>query len=279
MLDERQHFARLLEALEQHLDALIVVGGWATRLYRLHDDVSQVDFSPLTTADADFVLPEALSTAGIDINDALSNAGFEERMWGDETPPVTHYVASDGGFEIEFITHKKGGLETRAGRNVTASIGGVTAQRLGNVRILELEPWSVTVRPEHGFPVRSQGISVKIPNPTSFIAQKLLAIKRRGRKQPKDVLYIHDTLHLFRDELSSLNAIWTRISPFLGDSITSKISSRWAYVTSTPRALQLAARIAVDSGRPAPPSPDDIREVCAYGISQIFDKDEPHRGP
>jgi hypothetical protein len=51
---------------------------------------------------------------------------------------------------------------------------------------------------------------VRIPNPVSFIAQKLLIQQdRRPEKRPQDLLYIHDTLELFAHRLPELGVLWT----------------------------------------------------------------------
>jgi len=131
MSDDTVRFASLLQALEPHLGSLVIAGGWATRLYRLHDRVMAVSFDALLTDDADIALPENMAEDSPSIHDSLISAGFEEVMGGKSSPPVTHYVTPEGDFEVEFITHQRGGPESRAGQNVTALVGGVTAQRLG----------------------------------------------------------------------------------------------------------------------------------------------------
>jgi hypothetical protein len=40
-------FARLIEALHPWLNQIVVIGGWAYRLYRLHPLAQQLEYDPL----------------------------------------------------------------------------------------------------------------------------------------------------------------------------------------------------------------------------------------
>jgi hypothetical protein len=53
-------FSRLITALDPWLDRVVIVGGWAHRLYHLHPSAQTLDFAPLTTLDADVALPPTL---------------------------------------------------------------------------------------------------------------------------------------------------------------------------------------------------------------------------
>ena len=55
-------FGRLLAALEPWLDQIVIVGGWAHRLYRQHPEAHALDYPPLSTLDADVALSAALMT-------------------------------------------------------------------------------------------------------------------------------------------------------------------------------------------------------------------------
>ncbi len=54
-------FARLVEAIEPWLPQVVLIGGWAHRLYRLHPRAQKLEFAPLVTLDADIALPPELS--------------------------------------------------------------------------------------------------------------------------------------------------------------------------------------------------------------------------
>ena len=46
-------FARLVVAIEPWLEEVVIIGGWAHQLYRLHPSAQALDYVPLTTLDAD----------------------------------------------------------------------------------------------------------------------------------------------------------------------------------------------------------------------------------
>jgi hypothetical protein len=87
-------------------------------------------------------------------------------------------------------------------------MAGITAQTLRYSELLLMSPWSVRVGPESGVPVAA-AVDLFVPNPTSFIVQKVLIHSDRRRdKRAQDVLYIHDTLELFGGSLAELHRLW-----------------------------------------------------------------------
>ena len=50
-------FARLIAALEPWLQQIVIVGGRAHQLYRLHPHAQHPDYPPLSTLDTDVALP------------------------------------------------------------------------------------------------------------------------------------------------------------------------------------------------------------------------------
>lgn len=47
-----EYFARLIEALDPWLDQVVIIGGWAHRLYRLHPLAQPLDYQPLGTLES-----------------------------------------------------------------------------------------------------------------------------------------------------------------------------------------------------------------------------------
>lgn len=84
-------FSRLITALDRWLDQVVIVGGWAHRLYHQHPYAQKLGVSPLMTLDADVALPPALPHQTPTIRDALVASGFEEEFRGDDMPPATHF--------------------------------------------------------------------------------------------------------------------------------------------------------------------------------------------
>jgi hypothetical protein len=202
---------------------------------------------------------------------ALKAAGFDQEFSGDDIPPVTEYHlgGEEQGFFAEFLTPLLGdGLKRDGSPDVTLEKAGITAQKVRYLDLLLIFPWTVNVSPEVGVPVQ-QSIAVRIANPVSFIAQKLLIHgRRKPDKRAQDALYIHDTLELFGGELQALRAIWQEeVSPGLPGKTVKAIErlrrEQFASVTDVHRT---AARI--PQGRAL--SPDRLQAACAYGLEEIF---------
>jgi hypothetical protein len=113
-------------------------------------------------------------------------------------------------------------------------------------------------------------VDLVVPNPVSFIVQKLLIHKRRdANKKAQDVLYIHDTLELFGGSLGKLKTVWeAEVRP----KIPAKTANRaigaanelFENVTDTIRG---AARIPADRKL----QPENVRAAIYYGLNEIFE--------
>jgi len=208
-MEDAASLARLIGALRPWLGHLVIVGGWAHRLYRSHDLAGAPAHPPVRTRDVDLALSLHAPVAG-DIAEALTRAGFGRTFLGEDAPPVTHYhLEDDAGFYAEFLVPLQGGEFTRHGRrDVTVEKAGITAQKLRHLDVLLEAPWSVHLEPGPDMPLERPA-DVLLPNPVSFIVQKLLIHeKRRPNKQAQDLLYIHDTLELFGGALEDLRTVW-----------------------------------------------------------------------
>ena len=132
---ELEPFAKFIEALEPWLDQVVLIGGWAHRLYRLHPHAQELIYPALTTLDGDVAVPEKLQVKGRNIRERLLEAGFLEEFLGDDRPPATHYhMAGPGGFYGEFLTpllgseyDRKGGERLRARWRVYLRRGSATS--------------------------------------------------------------------------------------------------------------------------------------------------------
>lgn len=263
-------FTRLVRALGPYLGQLVIVGGWAHRLFTLLDEVPRPAFAPLMTLDADLAADTRLLPCGASLNDLLTAAGFRERFRGDFMPPVSRYELADSreGFYAEFLAPLRG-----SGRGApTMTLQGVVAQRLRHVNLLLAAPWSVTLTEEAGFPVGAEEPIVPIANPVSFLAQKLLILDRRDPdKQAKDILYLHDTLQIVSPLQPRLKAVRPLIEAELPARTVRELHQRietwFASVTDPVRG---AAAIARGMQRPQPPSPAAIAAACRVGLRQVF---------
>jgi hypothetical protein len=149
---------------------------------------------------------------------------------------------------------------------------GVIAQKLWYVELLLVHPWAIRVGAHLGVPVATE-VDVRVPNPTSFIVQKLLIHSARPpSKKAQDALYIHDTLELFGGSLGELRGLWVdQIRPGMAAKSARRAESiargLFAQVTDT---IREAARIPQDRRL----TPGNIQRACQYGLEGVFATDE-----
>ncbi len=82
---ELEPFARLVEALKPWLDQVVVIGGWAHRLYRLDPRAQKLTYPPLTTLDSDVAVPAKIDAKEENIRERLLAVGFKEEFVGEDT--------------------------------------------------------------------------------------------------------------------------------------------------------------------------------------------------
>lgn len=122
---ELEPFGRLVEALNPWRREVVVIGGWAHRLYRLDTRSQKLTYPPLTTLDSDIAVPAKVAVRVVSIRDRLLAAGFQEEFVGEDRPPATHYhLHAHKGFYVEFLTLLVGSEYTRTGkRKATQEVG------------------------------------------------------------------------------------------------------------------------------------------------------------
>jgi Nucleotidyltransferase len=269
-MEDLANFARLVGAVRPWLTHLVIVGGWAHRLYRFHPLATPLEYQPLRTRDVDLAFSLNAPLEG-DLSEALKQAGFKEELSGEDTPPVTHYYLGDedGGFYAEFLTVKQGSGLRRDGKpDLTVSKAGITAQKLKHLELLLAAPWKVQVGVESKVPIQ-RAVDLAVPNPVGFIVQKLLIHKHRDvEKKAQDVLYIHDTLELFGASLDKLQTVWEgevrpKMSPKTAKRALATASELFENVTDT---IRNAARIPQDRNL----QPEHLSAATVYGLNEVF---------
>jgi Nucleotidyltransferase len=265
-VQEVDPFALLISALEPWLDQVVIVGGWAHRLYRLHPHAQELDYTPLSTLDTDIAVPATLPVREQDIRERLLAHGFTAEFLGTDRPPATHYRLGGeaSGFYAEFLTPLIGSeYDRREKRKATAEVAGIVSQQLRHVELLLKHPWTVD------FEAGGSPAKVRIANPVSFLAQKVLIHGKRQREdRAKDILYIHDTLEAFGARLPELRELWRK-------TVAPELSSR-AVATVSKAARVLFGKLSDDVRRAADVaaerglSPEAIRAACYHGLGQVF---------
>jgi len=225
-VNDLDNLAKLLQALKPWRGHLVVVGGWAHRLYRFAPHVNNPGYQPVNTRETDLAFNSNEPIEG-DIKEALVKAGFSEQLTGEHQPPVAQYTLGDddAGFYAEFLTPLRGsGLKRNGKPDMTVSVAGITAQKLRHLEILLVDPSIINVSKDNGVPLPGS-MDVRVANPVSYIVQKLLIQEYRKRKKcAQDLLYIHDTLQLFGDQYTELNRIWKEsIQPQLSEKSRAEV--------------------------------------------------------
>jgi hypothetical protein len=121
-MDDLAAFARLIDALRPWLGHVVIVGGWAHRLHRLHPLSHPPQYAPIRTKDADVAFSISAPLAG-NIGAALKAAGFHEEFSGEHTPPITHYLLGDDdkGFFVEFLAPLPEAASSETGHRTSQS--------------------------------------------------------------------------------------------------------------------------------------------------------------
>jgi hypothetical protein len=245
---ELEPFARLIEALDPWLSQVVIIGGWAHRLYRLDPRAQKLAYPPLTTLDSDVAVPAKVEVKETNIRERLLAAGFKEVSVGEDRPPATHYhLGTQEGFYAEFLTPLVGSEYGRRGeRKATKEVGGIPSQQLPYIDILLLSPWSVGLDEARGYPF-APAKQVQIANPVTFLTQKILIQGVRDRRdRAKDALYIHDTIETFAANLAELREEFAReIRPKLrgkqSDEVGNAAEALFGSVNDTVREAVLMA--------------------------------------
>lgn len=123
-----------------------------------------------------------------------------------------------------------------------------------------------------GFPVGTWGIGLRVANPASYLAQKLLVLPhRKPDKQAKDVLYVHDTLLMFAGGLERVAEMWNLVASSLHANVRKAVDKRREDLfLSVTDCVRRASIIAASTGRPDPPSPERLIATCRLGLDRVF---------
>jgi hypothetical protein len=267
---ELEPFVRLIEALEPWLEQVVIIGGWAHRLYRLDPHAQGLAYPPLTTLDSDVAVPSKIEAKETSIRDRLLASGFREEFIGEDRPPATHYhLVGQGGFYAEFLSPLIGSERGRKGeRKATREVGGISTQQLRYIEILLLAPWRIRLSKTNGYPFTSAK-QVQVANPVSFLTQKILIQDARDRKdRAKDILYIHDTIETFAGNLAELRELFAReIRPKLHEKRAREMSNAADALFG---AVDDSIREAVQTVVGRRLSPEALTETCRAGLKAMF---------
>jgi hypothetical protein len=263
-------FAKFVDALDPWLEQVVLIGGWAHRLYRLDSRARKLPYLPITTLDGDVAVPTKLKAEESGVRERLLKAGFKEEFVGEDQPPATQYhYGQEGGFYVEFLSPLIGSEYDRHGkRKATREVGGISSQQLRYIEILMLDPWRIALGEQDGYPFKPAR-KVLVANPTSFLAQKILIHHERDYKdRAKDLLYTHDTIELFSEHLDELQKIYrtilqSKLHRNRSAELRDAADRLFGRVTDTVREAALMA-----TGRHL--DPEALAETSRAGLQVIF---------
>jgi hypothetical protein len=72
-------FSKFIGALDPWLEQVVLIGGWAHRLYRLDSRARNLEYPPWTTLDGDVAVPTRLKVEESNVRKRLLEAGFQDR--------------------------------------------------------------------------------------------------------------------------------------------------------------------------------------------------------
>jgi hypothetical protein len=207
-----------MRAVAPYLDQLVLVGGFAARLYRFHPRAASTDIDPILTFDVDFAAPGTLRAAGRQtLSDLVATAGLDPQLFADHDPPVMKFFPRATGKSartergarcyVEFLTPLTGRGTDREGMEViTREIQpGITAQALRYLDLLLVDPWRILLAAVPDMKGFAKGTFVQVPHPGLFVVQKILISDgRRPGDRAKDMAYVYDVLGLFRRDLADI---------------------------------------------------------------------------
>jgi hypothetical protein len=247
---ELEDLALVVTALGAYAEDLILVGGWAHRLFGLHPWARARDWEPLRTNDVDFAVPLDLKERKTLLSALLEQAGFQVDVKSIHTkPPLTRYRRSN--LLVEFVADLKGSATTRKGeaKDVEAR-AGITAERLRYVYPLQLRPWS---------PPAGAGpavlAAVRVANPVTYLFQKILVNSRRS--PPKD-----------GGDLVYLASEWASVLPLLHTKHVQAFREAGAALTKPGDVHRRAERAAAAIGRPRPAA--DLAALVQFLLARVF---------
>lgn len=277
-MSELVEFSTLAVTLAPWRSQIVFIGGWAFRLYRYEPRAYQPEHKPIFTQDVDVAYAESVALEG-NIKTALEGAGFKEEpnFAGDFKPPAMRYTTDKkaNGFYAEFLTPLTGSPMRRnkvtgvMEKDATEENAGVVAQKLRHLEVLLHEPWLVTIPAEESG-IREAVAGLQIPNPVSFVVQKVLIRGDRiPEKRAQDVLYIHDTILHFGNSIEEdLIPIWKRLE---GTLTAAQRKSVKVGVDELFTEVNDIIRAAVEIPGPERDiAPDEMLRLCRDGFDELF---------
>ena len=228
MMTEIKFLYRILSIIEPYLQDLIIVGGFASLLYSVHEEAENDDNPLLITYDVDLASESKIAIKGEkSIHESLEEEGLKCELVGKFEEPILKYYPTektDSEYYVEFLAPLLGSETKRNGKPdlIQKIQKDLSAQKLRYLDLLLHNTWTV-----HSSNLSSledyPDLVIKLPHPCMYIMQKVLTLsKRQPMDRNKDYAYIYQTLAYFRKNLKSLAHDYEKL-------ITKLIWKKWYY--------------------------------------------------
>jgi hypothetical protein len=204
---------RVIRALGSYRTEVVLIGGCANALYRYHPHASSTTVKPLVTFDLDVASPNRLPEKEVTLQFALANAGLLSLPEGQRSNKYKTVLTANECMELLCpLTGIPKAVRDRSPSLVDVQ-SGCTAEALDYVDLLLRSPWAIDLRAVSPLGV-TETLLVCVPNPVSYIMQKLLIRSRRrsSARRAKDSYYIYEIAVLFRNALPALTANAQKLS-------------------------------------------------------------------
>jgi hypothetical protein len=210
MKEEVEFLYRVLNIVQSYLQDLILIGGFASLLYRFHGNAAPLDIPPLITYDVDLASEGEVPIRGEkSIHKSLEEAGLKEELLGDHEQTTVRYYPlkeTNSAYYVEFLSPLLGSGTKRNGRSdLTQKIqSDLLGQKLRYLDLLTLDNWKFNTSSIPDL-IGQPDLIVRVPHPSMYIMQKILTLqKRQQNDRIKDCAYIYQTLSYFRNHMKLL---------------------------------------------------------------------------
>ncbi len=211
---------RLINALGEYRTVAVMTGGFVPLMYRSVPGYVSPPTPPLLTTDFDWTIPARLELlGGRTIAERLKDSEFVAIPSLGKEPAVIRFQPSRFGTErlgpvyAEFLAPLVGSDVDRGGasRDVVLVQPGLTAQALRYLDILLVEPVPFDAGSVPGIGLDEPAF-INLPNPASFVLQKLLAWPLRASdKRAKDLAYVYEVAILTQKQWSGVAEVVGRL--------------------------------------------------------------------
>ncbi len=226
--DILRDLGRLINALGEYRTVAVLTGGFVPLMYRSVPGYVSPPTPPLLTTDFDWTIPARLELlGGRTIAERLKDSEFVAIPSLGKEPAVIRFQPCRFGTErlgpvyAEFLAPLVGSDVDRGGasRDVVLVQPGLTAQALRYLDVLLVGPISFDAGAIPGIGLDGPAI-IRLPNPASFVLQKLLAWPlREPEKRPKDLAYVYEVAILTQKQ-------WPRVAEVV-DRLSDGFPSAW----------------------------------------------------